>query len=451
MRLYMRVGSSSSKATAAGIALACAFMVLAGCGGSGESATDAAAPVIRGDGATTSPSASIRTVTFNASGGTGTMASQSASSATALSLNTFAYPGYVFDGWATKTYLAAAYADGASYPFTANATLYAKWSAPLTFDANGGTGNMPSPACSIPTLPTNTFTRSGYVFDGWATSSGGAKVSDDGDATPVGCRPPEGLTLYARWNIIPTDKTVTFDANGGTGTMASQTASTSTALTSNAFTRSGYVFDGWSTTPDGAKEYPNTGKYPFTESDTLYARWKCCVVTFNANGGTGTMPSQTASTATALTANTFTKDNFTFEGWKNAGSTLLDRAVYAFDEPATLKAQWKCLPYDPFYGEIFTLTAKRVSNNAATVQLGVRGAGGVSGWKKFKATSYDDFDNGDNQTQSTTVTSDTWGDWPPIIRVTGLDKGKKYVFQVLGTTESGCTYQSQVSNSISKW
>jgi len=305
MGRYMRLGSSSSKATAAGIAVVCAFMVLAGCGGSSGSATDAAAPVIRGDGTTASPSAII-------------------------------------------------------------------------------------------------------------------------------------------W-------TVTFDANGGTGTMASQTASTSTALTSNAFTRSGYEFNGWATTPDRAKEYPNTGKYPFTESDTLYARWKCCIVTFNANGGTGTMPSQTASTATALTANTFTKDNFSFEGWKNAESTLLDRAVYPFDEPATLKAQWQCLMYDPFYGEIFTLTAKRVSNNAATVQLGVRGAGGVSGWKKFKATSYNDFNNGDNQTQSTTVTSDTWGDWPPIICVTGLDKGKKYVFQVLGTTESGCTYQSQVSNTISKW
>ena len=107
---------------------------------------------------------------------------------------------------------------------------------------------------------------------------------------------------------IATVRTVTFNASGGTGTMASQSASSATAPSSNMFVYSGYVFGGWATTPDGAVEYPNTGKYAFTESDTLYARWKCCIVTFDANGGIGTMTGQTASTATALTANTFTTE-----------------------------------------------------------------------------------------------------------------------------------------------
>ena len=62
------------------------------------------------------------------------------------------------------------------------------------------------------------------------------------------------------------DKAVAFDANGGTGTMDSQTASTATALTSNAFTRSGYTFDGWATTQGGAKMSPNRGTYPFDET-----------------------------------------------------------------------------------------------------------------------------------------------------------------------------------------
>ena len=42
-------------------------------------------------------------------------------------------------------------------------------------------------------------------------------------------------------------------------------------------------------------------------------------VTFNANGGTGTMSTQVANVPTALTANTFTRTGYTFSGWNTAG------------------------------------------------------------------------------------------------------------------------------------
>ena len=42
-------GSRSARGNAAGAVIACAVMLLAGCGGSGGSAADAGAPVIRGD------------------------------------------------------------------------------------------------------------------------------------------------------------------------------------------------------------------------------------------------------------------------------------------------------------------------------------------------------------------------------------------------------------------
>jgi len=45
--------------------------------------------------------------------------------------------------------------------------------------------------------------------------------------------------------------TVTFNANGGTGSMSSQTASVPTALTMNTFTRTGYNFTGWNTVAGG--------------------------------------------------------------------------------------------------------------------------------------------------------------------------------------------------------
>lgn len=69
-------------------------------------------------------------------------------------------------------------------------------------------------------------------------------------------------------------KTVTFDANGGTGTMADQTASTATALITNTFTRAGYTFTGWNTAADGSgTAYADRASYPFSADATLYAQW----------------------------------------------------------------------------------------------------------------------------------------------------------------------------------
>jgi uncharacterized repeat protein (TIGR02543 family)/LPXTG-motif cell wall-anchored protein len=68
---------------------------------------------------------------------------------------------------------------------------------------------------------------------------------------------------------------VTFDANGGTGSMSNQTASAGTALTANSFTRSGFTFSGWNTAADGSgTAYGNSATtFPFTSNATLYAQW----------------------------------------------------------------------------------------------------------------------------------------------------------------------------------
>ena len=80
------------------------------------------------------PPAPSYTVTFNANNGSGTMSNQSASVASALTPNAFTRAGYRFAGWATSSNGAVAYADNASYPFSASQTLYAQWTA----DATGG-------------------------------------------------------------------------------------------------------------------------------------------------------------------------------------------------------------------------------------------------------------------------------------------------------------------------
>jgi len=68
--------------------------------------------------------------------------------------------------------------------------------------------------------------------------------------------------------------TVTFNANGGTGSMSSQTASVPTALTMNTFTRTGYNFTGWNTVANGSgTAYANGATYSFAADITLYAQW----------------------------------------------------------------------------------------------------------------------------------------------------------------------------------
>ncbi len=68
--------------------------------------------------------------------------------------------------------------------------------------------------------------------------------------------------------------TVTFNNNGGSGTMATETDNVPTALTLNTFTRSGYSFTGWNTASNGiGTAYADGATYPFNASVTLYAQW----------------------------------------------------------------------------------------------------------------------------------------------------------------------------------
>ena len=174
------------------------------------------------------------------------MAAETDNVPTALSLNAFTRSGYAFTGWnTTATGTGSAYGDGATYPFTQSATLYAQWAADtsytVTFNANGGSGTMAAETDNVPTaLSLNAFTRSGYAFTGWnTTASGTGSAYGDGATYPF----TQSATLYAQW-AADTSYTVTFNANGGSGTMAAETDNVPTALTLNAFTRSGYYLHG---------------------------------------------------------------------------------------------------------------------------------------------------------------------------------------------------------------
>ncbi len=60
-------------------------------------------------------------------------------------------------------------------------------------------------------------------------------------------------------------RTVTFNANGGSGSMAPQTANVPTALNANTFTRTGYTFNNWNTAANGSgTSYANGVTYDFS-------------------------------------------------------------------------------------------------------------------------------------------------------------------------------------------
>ncbi len=103
------------------------------------------------------------------------------------------------------------------------------------------------------------------------------------------------------FNLTATSNhTVTFNSNGGTGTISPQIANTSTALTLNSFTRTGYSFNGWNTEEDGGgTAYADGETYDFSADLTLYAQWLAdtYTVTYNANGATsGTVPADQTKT-----------------------------------------------------------------------------------------------------------------------------------------------------------
>ena len=219
----------------------------------------------------------------------------------------------------------------------------------VTFDANNGSGSTSTQwvQSGVATaLQTNPYTYTGYVFQGWNTAADGSGTSYTNLANLT---TTAAITLYAQWRAGVTH-TVTFNANGGTGSQADQVAGQATNLNANQFSRTNYTFTGWNTVANGTGySYVNQSVYSFAQDTTLYAQWAIIVVphsvSFYGNGATsGTTSSQTASATQALTLNGFVRTGYNFLGWNinnNAGTaTYLDGQNYSFGADLSLYAIW---------------------------------------------------------------------------------------------------------------
>ena len=303
----------------------------------------------------------VYTITFNSNDGT-SVESQNVNAGEKLTEPTPAptKEGFTFDGWYEDSTFSKKF--DFNTPITDNMTLYAKWTEnkyTLTFDANGGSGTM-TPVTDLTgeyTLPANEFTApSGKQFKGWSLTTDGAIVTKV-DMT-------ENRTVYAIWENIPVvTYTVSFAANGGTGTMADVTGvSGEYTLPANGFTApDGKQFKGWATSADGSVISGTT--YEVSSDTTFYAIWESkeysiTVTDGKATIGAGSEISKAAEgTAVTLTANAAPSGKV-FDKWEvvSGGITLADAnsATTTFTMPASavsVKATYKNAPHTHTYNQ----------------------------------------------------------------------------------------------------
>lgn len=144
---------------------------------------------------------------------------------------------------------------------------------------------------------------------------------------------------------------VTFDANGGTGTMEPQKLIGSVGdLVPNGFTKENHIFAGWNTEKDGSGDDYFNGAYIETDHDiVLYAQWlediDYVFVGYYPNGGTGTALHDVAirNEEYNLLENEFTKEGYTFAGWSTdpMGQVIYaDKAKVQLADDCDLYAKW---------------------------------------------------------------------------------------------------------------
>lgn len=218
----------------------------------------------------------------------------------------------------------------------------------ITFSINGATSSQTIYEGQAPDVPAVSEVCDDVTFVGWWTA---ALATDNttahtwvSDFTATQAQTYYAVfnrdgTYYATSCDAPATVTVTFNANGGTGTMDAQTIpyNTSTALNACGFTREGYVFLGWAESADGEKVYNDRESVAFKTDKSLYAVWQLFTytVTWRTCDGTA-FATQQYTPGQALTLPSGTPPNNTegkaFYGW------IATESYTGAEAPATITA-----------------------------------------------------------------------------------------------------------------
>ena len=219
----------------------------------------------------------------------------------------------------------------------------------VTYAANGGSGTLPTQAavCEGDTfvVATNALTKSGNNSNHWFD---GSKAVLGGASYLMGT---SDVTLTAQWvSTSCTKYSVTYAANGGSGTLPTQASLCATVpftVQANVLTKSSNTANDWN---DGtvAVYAPDTYTMP-AKNVTLTAQWvssSCTTqaVTYAANGGSGTIPTQSSLCATQtfiVAANHLKKSGNRANNWSDGSKAVNGGSRYVMPSTSvTLTAQW---------------------------------------------------------------------------------------------------------------
>lgn len=366
--------------------------------------------------------------------------------------------GYNFTGWTFTAGTAGGTWNSSTlkYKFGSvnggNDTLTANWSiytSTLIVKPNGGTYNSTTSDTTYANKNYGTTqtvanpTWTGHTFNGWTKSANFAGTLSGTTYTFKGNGTTD--TLTASWTT--NSYTISFNANGGSGTMNNQsvTYGNHTTITANAFSRTGYTFGGWTVgstsgasvanQADTDSVYATLGSPANGGSVTLYAKWtpKTYTIAFNGNGNTsGSMSNQsvTYGSGTKINANAFAKTGYHFVEWtvgSTTGAAVANQAntdtVYAtLGSPSgntvTLYAKWAAntstLVVNPNGGTYAGTTSNTTYSNknynsTQSIAIPTRTGYKFNGWTKtFDSTKASAF-NGTLPESTTAAVTYTFG------------------------------------------
>lgn len=381
------------------------------------------------------------TVTFDVNGGSGSISSGAKHVASALTLpdgSGLSRTGYTFSGWNTSANgSGTAYLPGGSYTTNSSALLYAQWTVnkyTVTYNANGGTGNIPFDNKSYFTDLTlsdgSGFARTGYAFTGWNTNAIGSGAIYSGGSLYTVNAP---VALYAQWAVT---YAVTYNANSGIGTVPVGTKATGINLVLSdgaGYGRTGYTFAGWNTAANGSgTAYAGGGSYSSNSAVTLYAQWTLATypIVYDPNGGTGTIASVTKTYGVNITLSSgggLSRAGYTFAGWNSAsnggGTAYAAGSQYAVDAPSTLYAKWSPITYAVTYnangGTGNIPVDSKISDQSLTLSTGSgfsRTGYALTGWNTLTGGTGTSYATGGSYTGFASVT--LYAQWAPTYAVT---------------------------------
>ncbi|MBO7125668.1 MAG: InlB B-repeat-containing protein, partial [Bacteroidales bacterium] len=315
--------------------------------------------------------ANTYTVSLNTNGGTLASAQNvtSYTYATTVTLPTPTKVGYTFSGWYANSSFTGSRINSISSTDIGNKQYWAKWTVNTYYILYNGSGNtsgsMTKTTCTYnvgTTLTKNAFVKTGYTFQGWATSATATSAAYTDEQSIINLTAENGanINLYALWNA--NQYTISLDQQDATvnGTTQITVFFDAQPQSIQPPTKIGYGFDGFFTQPygEGEQYYTSAGNplitaYKVAENLELYAKWTArdYIITYNNEGGTITTENYvtTYTYGTMVTLPSIERNGCTFGGWftnqncEGAAVTEIEASEYG---DKVFYAKWTPITYD---------------------------------------------------------------------------------------------------------